>query len=294
MKLLIPCSAAASPQAIIHDLEYAGLPSQSHALLLLPKRHHAMTPVLEIAQLRETSRKAHGYHPYEQLLEIDEEDKRIRAALLDHFPNWFIEFESDERVSALESKPSQGSILEAARAWRADMILLGSERRDRSRDSLQSLSRIASEAPCSVRIVHPRYQHPDAPLQLMAYIDGTEQSVHLIEGFASRPFPRNTRLHLMSVVSKREKEIGIIHQMLDYFAEHLRQEFPHIESQIRYGDPVEQILHYVEQQEIDSIFLPTTSAPENARIQTAILVAQHAETTVEIFRYSKTSRHSAH
>jgi nucleotide-binding universal stress UspA family protein len=312
MKILIPWEGAANPEVLIRDLHYAGLPAQAHTLVLSVV--HVLMPVPARAFVDDrsstvASNNAYGEYAEHAVSSLQEERdewevQHARTKLAQHFPGWFIEFETlvddrsstvDDRSSTVDDRssldvPASRStdlIVERARAWNADLIVIGSERRTRS--LAMAAARIAEEAACSVRIVHPRHQHPDAPLNVLLYVDGTAESLLMVEAFAARSFPRNTRLHLISVVSEREWNIERIHHMLDYFADHVRQGFPCIESQIRYGDPAEQILRYAKHQEIDSIFIAALApvpAPtlDDAHGRAATMVAQEVETTVEIFR----------
>ncbi len=271
MRILIPWDGAQNPESIIRDLHYAGLPAQAHTLVL--SLVHAFMPVPARAFVASNNDDAFDTMQDERgALEAN----RAKIILLRHFPDWYIEYEEIDAPAAR----SAGLIMQHARAWNADLIVIGSGRHTRSLTT--AAARIADEAPCSVRIVHPRHQHPDAPLNVLLYVDGTAESLLMVEEFAARSFPRNTCIHLISIVDEREWNIERVHHMLDYFADHVRQEFPHIESQIRYGDPAEQILRYANHQEIDSIFVAAPESAVDTRIATAI--QQQAESTVEIFK----------
>ncbi|MDP4198599.1 MAG: universal stress protein [Bacteroidota bacterium] len=289
MRILIPWEGAPNPDLLVKDLHYAGLPKHAHALLLTPHAHHVAIPS------RAFVASNHEYTLEDSLDEqVLSEAQRSKCTLSRAFPDWLIETEVNDRSSMNAAE----SISDRAHAWNADLIVIGSERRRSFFLTAKSESisaHIADVAPCSVRIVYPQHQHPDAPLQLLLFIDGSPESLLMMEEFAARPFPRNTCVHLISVVNELEWNIERVHHMLDYFAEHIRKNFPHIESQIRYGDIAEQILRYARQQEIDAIFIAADDSLENSH-QHAVNVAaldivQRAETTVEIVRRRQADYH---
>jgi len=271
MRIFIPWDAAQHPETVIRDLHYAGLPAQAHTLVLSLAPAAVRIPAKAFVA-------SNSGNDYDTITDghISSEAYQAKIALGRHFPGWFIEY---DRI-AVNVSESRDTIIERARSWNADLIVIGSERHHRP--FLPVVAEVADQSPCSVRIVHPRHQHPDAPLQALLYVDGSSDSLRMVEAFALRSFPRNTRVHLMSVIDEREWNLDRIHHMLDYFASHLRQNFPNIESQIRYGDPVDQILHYAIQQDIDSIFIAASATPCSKQIPNHVTRA--AETTVEIVR----------
>jgi len=96
------------------------------------------------------------------------------------------------------------AILDEAERWDADLIILGTHGYNAlERLWLGSVSRaVASNSKCSVEIVRRR-KNQDASelgLKILLAVDGSESSDAAVEEIAGRPWPRDTRVNVISVV----------------------------------------------------------------------------------------------
>lgn len=300
MRVLIAHDGTDSSNAILRDLHYAGLPMHASVRILSVAALHAPALAGEAVAYSNPgtafSRSFTAAH--EQLVETDWEMSRIRTNVSRHFPEWFVETE-------VSDGNADEAILESANTWGADLILMGSHgRTGLKRMLLGSVSlRVAEEAQCSVRIVHPRHTHPERPLNLLLTLDGSSHSEDVIAALAERSFPRNTRVHILHIIEPTLRfndrasiamqrlldqssyiEGEKAHQMLDYFESEVRQLFPRIESQIRYGSASTEILRYADQHDIDAIFLGARGKAGRTFGSVTRSIIEQAETAIEVIR----------
>ena len=321
MRVLIAYDGSECSEAILKDLQFGGLPLHASVMVLsvaslqVPTAHLTLELLSSLRQVQSMGMESgagriprflgtddagtcHASH--EAVVEMEWEGRRVKQTVSQHFPEWFVEFQATDGGNASES------ILQAARDWRADLIIMGSHGwNGKNRQFLRSVSAtVAAESPCSVRVVHPRHRHPDSPLNLLLALDGSEASSHVVEWVMLRSFPRNTRVHILNVVDYTEtlgnrfstarqslratdSDIEGIHHMLDYYEAEVRPQYPRIESQIRYGDPRQEVFRYAREQEIDAVFLGSHSGSKVDRPSFGSLASagvREAETTVEIVR----------
>jgi nucleotide-binding universal stress UspA family protein len=108
------------------------------------------------------------------------------------FPQWGIQLE-----------PSAGNpadaILEKARTWPADLIVVGTHGRSTlGRVLLGSVSlRLIREAPCSVRVA--RSSAHEGPVRLLVGTDGSAEADAVIEQVHSRLWPMGTEARIVAV-----------------------------------------------------------------------------------------------
>jgi nucleotide-binding universal stress UspA family protein len=292
MNVLIAHDGSEYSDAILKDLQFAGLPS--HASVI------ALSVIGATFEEHEDSvLKGHSQHT--TTVRAQTEAHYVKTILSKHFPDWYVEAE------VLRGNPTE-QILTLAEERHIDLIVMGSHGRTGiHRLIMGSVSgSVAAQARCSVRVAHPRHRHLDQPLNILACIDGSAVSSKAIDAILERPFPRNTRVHLLHVIDGKLAleqmhmmaiqnflddslpiDLRRVHAMLDYYKLEVKQRYHAIETQIRYGDAAAEIMHYAQLEEIDSIFL---GAERHGAIDRMILgsvaqtVAQRVDTTIEIVR----------
>src|SRR5262245_32724866 len=110
---------------------------------------------------------------------------------------------TETATKTLEGDPKT-AILDEAERWGANLIILGTHGYNAlERLWLGSVSRaVASNSKCSVEIVRRR-KNQDASelgLKILLAVDGSESSDAAVEEIAGRPWPRDTRVNVISVV----------------------------------------------------------------------------------------------
>jgi nucleotide-binding universal stress UspA family protein len=110
-------------------------------------------------------------------------------------------------------------IVNTAKAWNADLIVIGSHSMDSVMEFLlggvaRSVARLAS---CSVEIVR---KNPESqPLRVLMATDGSDYSNIAVRSVADRPWPGGTEFRILSVV---EPSSPLLHP--PFFSEHVMEE----------------------------------------------------------------------
>ncbi len=95
------------------------------------------------------------------------------------------------------------AISECAKAWHAELIMVGSHRQSAvSRFLLGSVAQaVLRTAPCSVEIVRTTAGAPASsrPMRILLATDGSDCSVRAVHSVASRPWPAGTVIKVVSV-----------------------------------------------------------------------------------------------
>jgi nucleotide-binding universal stress UspA family protein len=96
------------------------------------------------------------------------------------------------------------AILDVAESWGADLILVGTHSYNAlKRFWLGSVSRaVVSHAKCSVEVVRRRASRDadGSGMKILLAVDGSECSDAAVEEIANRPWPRGTKVHILSVI----------------------------------------------------------------------------------------------
>lgn len=198
MKILIGYDGTPDAEAVLRDLEKAGLPTDSQACLLV-----AIPPVVPADVLTTDPMGTPWVPPY---AEIGEEKERIDAALKlarkggeslrKRFPRWGIAVETRFET------PAQ-SILEFAETWKPDLIAVGSHGWTwLGRTFLGSTAeKVLAHAKMNVRLCHPRIGAADAPPRILVAVDGSADAGNAIAEIGNRNWPSGT---LIKLVAARE------------------------------------------------------------------------------------------
>jgi nucleotide-binding universal stress UspA family protein len=292
MNILIAHDGSEHSDAILKDLQFAGLPSHASVIAL---------SVVGASFEEHTPSVLTGYSTHPTAVRAQTEAHYVKTILAKHFPDWYVEAET------LRGDPV-AKILTLAEERHVDLIVMGSHGRSGiNRLLMGSVSAsVVRLALCSVRVVHPRHKYQDQPLNILLCLDGSRASARAVQEIQERSFPRNTRVHLLHVIDgtlalEQQPALTIqnflddslpfdlrrVHEMLNYYEVEVKHRYHTIETQIRYGDPAAEILYYAHLEEIDSIFLGANSHGMLDRMlfgNIAEAVSQRADTTVEIVR----------
>lgn len=203
MKVLLAYDGSVYADAALDGLRRAGLPWDAEAVVVsvgdgLVSTYSSLAEVagLALTSRRVTSAVALAREQATRLLEEAREfAARARGRLLSHFPGWEV------RTKILEGTPSR-ELLRAARLWRPDLVVAGSQGRSAfGRFFLGSVSEaLAAGAHSSVRVGRRVEEKEDgAPVRLVVGVDGSPGARRAVRAVAKRAWPAGTEVRLVVV-----------------------------------------------------------------------------------------------
>jgi nucleotide-binding universal stress UspA family protein len=212
MKILIGYDGSPFADAAIDDLQRAGLPADTAALVLSvadvwpstpPVYREALVPGtgLEVSMAVADTAAARTKAAEAEAAELA---GRARARVAGLFPGWSVEAEStaDSPASALT---------ERAERWGADLIVIGSHGRGAlSRLFFGSISqKVLRYAHCSVRVGRRPPERPPGGLRVLLGLDTSEGAAAALGAVAARAWPAGTVVHLVTAVDVRLATVAI-------------------------------------------------------------------------------------
>src|SRR5215510_6200192 len=188
MRILVAYDGSDHADVAIDDLRWAGLPEKAEAIVLSAVEWPASEA------LRSWGMVETDFSPewIERIGAAQREAKAGSDRLQKLFPQWEIQLE-----------PSAGNpadaILEKARTWQADLIVIGTHGRSAlARVVLGSVSlKLVREAPCSVRVV--RASKHDRSIRLLIGTDGSSEADAAIDEVCRRSWPTGTEVQVVAV-----------------------------------------------------------------------------------------------
>jgi nucleotide-binding universal stress UspA family protein len=247
MKVLIGYDRSIHAEAAIADLDRAGLPMDTEARVLA---------VVE--------------RPFDSAAEQTAED--VCNRLQRTFRSWSLQSET------ATGYPSQ-TILDRAREWSADLIVLGTHGRSALRRLvLGSVSATVSrDAPCSVRIARPPATLRDGPPRLLIGYDGSPESIDVVNEVSRRSWPHGTEVRVVTVLPASPAAAEELSWLQDVAAS----------SVVLDGDPKAVLVEEGRKWHADAIFIGARGLGRLerlllGRVSTAVLT--NAPCTVEIVR----------
>jgi nucleotide-binding universal stress UspA family protein len=303
--ILIAYDGSTCADALLGDLTRAGLPEEVQATVLsvaevwLPAG--AEDPLSEaFARLPAVLRKTRE----EAWTVVETQSRRLaeRAAerLSGLFPKWRLQ------PMAVGDSPAW-AIVKTAAAQQADLVIVGSRgRATMERVFLGSVShKVASQAPCSVRIARPSPQR--GPLRVVLALDGSRDSEMTVRAVLARTWPPGTLFKIVTVIDAQLKakaayptlwsqdwtqqhdaEAGeSVCRAVEYFAARLQNAGLATETHILEGDPKHLLLKHAVLWAADCIFVGAHSLAYQERRTLGTLasaLATRAHCAVEIVR----------
>jgi nucleotide-binding universal stress UspA family protein len=195
MKILIGYDGTPAAEAVLRDLEKAGLPADTQACLLVAIPPVAPADVLSADPMGSPWLPANAAIGEEKergdaSLEIG---RKGSESLRARFAGWEI------KVEARFETPAQ-SLLEFAEAWKPDMIAVGSHGWSwLGRTFLGSTAeKVLAHAKMNVRLCHPRESRNDAPPRILVAVDGSADAGNAVTEIGNRNWPAGTRIKLVA------------------------------------------------------------------------------------------------
>jgi nucleotide-binding universal stress UspA family protein len=198
MKVLIAYDGSEGAEAALDDLNRAGLPYDTEALVVTVA--DVFVPPDDIDEGSEqfsqlaVVKRAHE-HAREALKQAKKLAARATERLAVQFPDW--------RISAETYADSPAwAIIRRAEEWDADLTVVGSQGRSAfSRFVLGSVSqKVLYEARTSVRIGRGRVEVDDSPIRIVVGIDTSRDALAAVDQIASRQWPAFTEVKLVAAL----------------------------------------------------------------------------------------------
>lgn len=315
MKILIAYDGSKCAEAAIDDLARAGMPPSGEALVVsvaevwLPPQDSVVTEAdgqsPYIANLVKARRESGQKAVTEAAMLAKHAETRIRKAL----PGWSV------ASSATYGSPAW-EILDAARSFDSDLILVGSQGHSAlGRFVLGSISqRVLTEAECSVRVARGSIDVDPAPERIVIGFDGSKGAVGAASAVAARRWSEGSEVRLIAVTEPTSPRaigrfvapagrsaIGVtakkgiwLEQTASDAAARLREAGLRSELCVRSGNPKEVLVREAESWGADCIFLGATvygSSWERILLgSTAAAVTARAHCSVEVVRQHEKGR----
>jgi nucleotide-binding universal stress UspA family protein len=302
MKLLIAYDGTTSADTALDDLLRAGLPAEANAIVIsvadiFMPRAASSSGDAPAAALKNYNPSV-VEHRLEQVAHALEEARRwatnASKRLHAQFPSWKVQTEVCGHSPAW-------AIVEKADEWKPDLVVLGSHNRSAlGQLFLGSISQtVLSEARCSVRIARSRLAKDPTPGQILIGVDGSASAALAVAEVASRPWPPDTKAHLVAVLDHAmttalnwtedgfENELTWIENLLATSTAKLQVCGLRVSAVVKKGLPKEVLVEEAERVNSDCIFLGARGLRRLERFllgSVSTAVATRARCSVEIVR----------
>jgi hypothetical protein len=152
------------------------------------------------------------------------------------------------------------AILERAKRWGAELIILGSKTSPSSQISDQSgpALRVAQDAHCSVRIARPSDRKADSAKQIVICVDESSSSHDVVNAVGERIWPTGAIANIVMTRKPGPRHVtrdGEVAQVLDAFAGMLRAKGLEVSTAIEDGQPEEVPLRKSQESSVGCIFV---------------------------------------
>lgn len=297
MKILVGYDGSDCADAALDDLQRAGLPNSTEALVIsvaeqwLPPPPPSSYQIVEetfaegiIGGVIEANRQAS--EAVEAANALAFQASKVVQSL---FPAWSV------RAEAYSGSPA-GEILKRAEEWEADLIVVGSHGRSAlGRLILGSVSqRVVTGAACSVRVARHQAKEKDSPVRIVIGVDASPGAEAAVRAVAARTWPKNSEVRLVTSVDplhmyamEPEDKFAFVRAIHQAAETRLRATGLQVASLIEEEDPKQFLIAQAEQWNADSIFVGARGLGRIGRfllgsISTAVVSRAHC--SVEVAR----------
>ena len=261
LRVLIPYDGSETAEATLKDLSRAGLPRELDALIAvtqvwLPSSPYEITSAVSARRMKLLTSGLSSYVP--ALLEHEEQrvlslqaERRLRSM----FPEGRVKTEAIQETAAMAQ-----AILERAKRWGAELIVLGSKNSPSSQisDYAGPALRVAQDAHCSVRIARPSDRRADSAEQIVICVDESSSSHAVVNAVGERIWPTGT----IAAIAMTRK-FGPRHvtkdaeaaRVLNTWADTLRAEGLEVSVDIVDGQPKEVLLRKSQDASVGCVFV---------------------------------------
>jgi len=295
MKALIGYDGSVHADVAIDDLKWAGLPQDTDAIVLSSVEWPA------IQAIRSWGMVETDFSPEwtERIKAADQLAESGANRVQTQFPGWNVLCEP------ASANPAD-TLLDKARQWPADLIVVGTHGRSAlARVLLGSVSlKLIREAPCSVRVA--RLSKHDGPIRLLIGIDGSAEAEAMLSAVSRRSWPKGTEAHVLTVqerlVPDNAERIAIGERVYEKMNEDENLRLTNFAKEasekleaaglvaswtVHEGDPKHVLIQHARDHNVDAIFV---GARGHGRVEGLLLgsvssaAVAHAPCTVEVVR----------
>ena len=171
------------------------------------------------------------------------------------FPEGRLKTEAIQDTAAMAQ-----AILETAKRWGAELIILGSKTRPSSHisDRAGPALRVAQDAHCSVRIARPSDGEADSAMRIVIFVDESSSSHDVVNAVGERIWPTGTIANLVFTRKPGPRHVttdGEAEQVLDNLADTLRAKDVEVSVEIVDGQPKEVLLRKSQESSVGCVFV---------------------------------------
>ena len=261
LRVFIPYDGSETSEAVLNNLNRAGLPHELEALVAVTQIWLPSSPeeITRTVRARQMKLMTSGISSFAPALRVYEEQKalsldagqRIRSM----FPTGDVKTEGLQGVTAVARE-----ILRRAKAWGAELIILGSKTSPSPHitDYCGPALRVAQDAHCSVRIVRASNQRGDSPVRIMIVADESEPTDNVAEVVASRSWPAGSEASIVALRKNGPRDLvgnSEITPRFQRLGEKLRAKGLGVSFAVREGIPTEVLLREAREHSVDCIFI---------------------------------------
>lgn len=305
LSVLIPYDGSDGAETALDDLERAGLPRKFEALIAvtevwLPSSPHEISRAVSARRLKLLKSGLSSYAPAmrdreEQRVLSREADDRIRSM----FPSANV-----ATVAMRESGSLTNDIVEKAKSYDADLIVLGSKASpspditDYAGPSLH----VARAAHCSVRFARTLERSARSHIHIVIGLDDTKSMDGLVTVMSERVWPDGTKVDIV-VTGYLKPRDPALESMTKLALENMIGKFGAPGSRVsivfKYGEPQDVLLEHAKEVSADCIFIDADilgdaqgNGDTRGLSKVAQSVALRAPCSVEIVRPRIVRNHS--
>ncbi|HQU92380.1 MAG TPA: universal stress protein [Pyrinomonadaceae bacterium] len=284
MRILIGYDGSKHCNAALDDLRLAGLPSDTKSLVVsVADPSIARGSIREVFAMAMPSRFGKSTTEVQQthsgqLIEADEFAMKAADRLLIEFPEW-------EVAKKTRMGPAATELIDAAKDWNADLMVVGSERVPVAEEFLirSQGEPIDGRSNTSVRVSRPNERkNPDSPPKILVGIDGSPAAQEAVYEIGRRTWMDGTQVQMIAVQTPT-LVASQSESMLTWARYHLRSVGLNPSMSIQGGDPTRILIRDARMSNADCIFLGAgTRENQIGSVSRAVLNKAHC--SVEVVR----------
>jgi nucleotide-binding universal stress UspA family protein len=261
LRVLIPYDGSETAEATLKDLSRAGLPRELDALIAvtqvwLPSSPYEITSAVSARRMKLLTSGFSSYVPALQ----DHEEQRVLSLeaerrLRSMFPEGRVKTEAIQDTAAMAQ-----AILERAKRWGAELIILGSKAHPSAQisDHAGPALRVAQDAHCSVRIARPSDRKADSPKKIVIFVDESSSSDDVVNAVGERIWPTGTVANIVMTRKPGPRHVtrdAEAAQVLHTWADRLRAKSLEVSVDIVDGQPEEVLLRKTQDASVVCVFV---------------------------------------
>jgi nucleotide-binding universal stress UspA family protein len=282
MKLQLAYDGSECSDRAILDLRVAGLPDDVEAVVVSVAERWLPPPSI-------WTLAGPGDEVVPGLERASNLAARACVRLQNLFPSW------DVRAAVSKGSPAS-QILQDAEEWHPDLIVVGSHgETGLAHLLLGSVSeKVASTAPCSVRVARGRNVERSRPVRLLVGLDSSAEAQEAVREILRRKWPKGSAVLVYTAIDpslegspQQDTELGWIDMLQRAAESELRGAGLVVERQVAEGDPRRLLPRKAKDWEADCIFVGSHEYGHLKRFllgSVARAVAARAGCSVEVVR----------